>query len=362
MASIIRVEPRQSNIELLRIFAMFFIVAHHYVVNSGVLELYQIDQPSGNMVFCQLWSLWGKTAINAFVMISGYFMCTSRLTVRRYCKVFCEWMFYSIVCYAILLLFGFEVLSLKRLMHLFFEIFIRVDKGFTASFMWFYLGIPFYNALINTLNKRYLLMLNVLLLSLFVVPYSVFKNSDVFHHVFWYMEIYFLGAFVRLHPFRWMSSARVCWSWFVSLVLLACCSVIVRDFVHISAIRFVVAPFVPGQSCQMMCLLVGTFAFLSFKNLRVSYHPLINHIASTTFGVLCIHTASNAMRAFLWNDVCQVTAFYQGPLVQLVAHAIICSVGIFVTCSIIDTFRIRYLEASYLNLAERVVNKLLNRL
>ena len=110
MSAIARVEPRQSNMELLSIFAMFFIVAHHYVVNSGVLELYQTEQPSGNRVFCQLWSLWGKKAINAFVMISGYFMCTNCLTVRRYCKVFCEWMFYSVTIYAILLSFGCEVL------------------------------------------------------------------------------------------------------------------------------------------------------------------------------------------------------------------------------------------------------------
>lgn len=33
-----RSAKRQSNIELLRIIGMLLIVAHHYVVNSGIME------------------------------------------------------------------------------------------------------------------------------------------------------------------------------------------------------------------------------------------------------------------------------------------------------------------------------------
>ena len=90
-------KSRSSNLELLRIVAMLLIIAHHFVVNSGVTNCYDFSHITPNMVFLQLWGMWGKTAINVFVMISGYFMCTSKLTVKRFGKVYLEAKFYKII-------------------------------------------------------------------------------------------------------------------------------------------------------------------------------------------------------------------------------------------------------------------------
>ena len=89
---------RNSNIEVLRIVAMLAIVAHHYVVNSTVSQMFDPVYPTLNSMFLQLWGMWGKTAINVFVLISGYFMCRSSLTARRYLKILLEIVFYSWEC------------------------------------------------------------------------------------------------------------------------------------------------------------------------------------------------------------------------------------------------------------------------
>lgn len=39
MSNSIKVQMRSSNIELLRIVSMLVIVAHHYVVNSGLMNI-----------------------------------------------------------------------------------------------------------------------------------------------------------------------------------------------------------------------------------------------------------------------------------------------------------------------------------
>ena len=52
------VKQRESNIELFRIVLMLMIIAHHYVVNSGVERLYDYSNVSGNQVFLELWG-WG---------------------------------------------------------------------------------------------------------------------------------------------------------------------------------------------------------------------------------------------------------------------------------------------------------------
>ena len=69
---------RDSNFELFRIILMLAIVAHHYVVNSGLTGLYDFNNITGNMVFLQLFGFAGKIGINCFVFITGYFMIKSQ--------------------------------------------------------------------------------------------------------------------------------------------------------------------------------------------------------------------------------------------------------------------------------------------
>lgn len=76
---------------------MLLIVSHHYVVNSGVLEKMYENPLSANSIFLFLFGAWGKTVINCFMMITGYFMCKSRITLEKYAKLIFEVLFYNII-------------------------------------------------------------------------------------------------------------------------------------------------------------------------------------------------------------------------------------------------------------------------
>ena len=78
---------RSSNLELYRVIVMLAIVAHHYVVNSGVLQLAYDAPMQANSLFALLFGAWGKAGINCFVLITGYFMCTSRITLKKFVKL-----------------------------------------------------------------------------------------------------------------------------------------------------------------------------------------------------------------------------------------------------------------------------------
>lgn len=83
---------------------MLLIVAHHYVVNSGLMAA---DGPiyanplSWRSLFLLLLGAWGKTGINCFVMITGYFMCKSHITAKKFAKLVGEWLFYRYLLHAI---------------------------------------------------------------------------------------------------------------------------------------------------------------------------------------------------------------------------------------------------------------------
>lgn len=55
-----RAKVRDSNLELMRIILMLLIVAHHYVVNSGVTALWTPSTLTASGAFLTLWGMWGK--------------------------------------------------------------------------------------------------------------------------------------------------------------------------------------------------------------------------------------------------------------------------------------------------------------
>lgn len=77
-------KPRNSNLELYRIIVMLLIIAHHYVVNSGLYEAIREAPMTASSSAMLLFGAWGKTGINCFVLITGYFMCKSTFSWENY--------------------------------------------------------------------------------------------------------------------------------------------------------------------------------------------------------------------------------------------------------------------------------------
>ena len=90
-----------------------------------------------------------------------------------------------------------------------------------------------------------------------------------------------------------------------------------------------------------------------FKNLQMGYVPIINTLASASYGVLLIHAHSGVMRRWLWGEVFGVPEMLVAPLPLLVAQAILAPVLVYSVCAIIDLMRIRFLERPLFSLIDR---------
>lgn len=90
------------------------IVAHHYVVNSGLMDIVEAQKSLGTQdIFLLIFGSEGKTGINCFVLITGYFMCKSNITAKKYGKLLGQRYFYTIVIWIVFLMTGYELFSLK---------------------------------------------------------------------------------------------------------------------------------------------------------------------------------------------------------------------------------------------------------
>lgn len=83
-------KQRNSNLELYRIIVMLLIVAHHSVFHSGVMEEMAQNPLCAKSLFFYVLGMWGRTGIDCFVLITGYFMCKSHITLRKYLKLLLE--------------------------------------------------------------------------------------------------------------------------------------------------------------------------------------------------------------------------------------------------------------------------------
>ena len=166
---------------------MLLIVAHHYVVNSGLLDVMAQNSLSSHSIYLYLFGMWGKTGINCFVLITGYFMCKSRITCRKYLKLLLEVLFYNIICWSMFTFTGYEHFSIKSLVMAMMPI-VGISDGFTSCFLIFYLFIPFLNILLGQLDRKK----HTSLLALSLIAHTFLGSIPTFHLPFNYLTRSFL--------------------------------------------------------------------------------------------------------------------------------------------------------------------------
>lgn len=330
---------RNSNLEFYRIIVMLLIVAHHYVVNSGLGEVLQESPLSERSIFFYLFGAWGKTGINCFVMITGYFMCKSQITLRKFLKLLLEVLFYNIVIYIIFAATGYEKVSLNNLINI---IPGRIlDTNFTSCFLVFYLCIPFLNILIKNLTNRQHLLLIGLCLFIYTFHTTFPRTYVTMNYVSWFCVIYFIASYIRLYPNKYDNNIHF-WRGGVFLcIVLSAFSVLRQLWLGAHGQQLLPYRYV-SDSNELLPILTAITSFMYFKNIRIPQSKWINLIGGSTFGVLLIHANSDTMRHWLWKDTLNNIGHYNDELFWL--YPIIAIITVFLVCIIIDRIRITLFE------------------
>ncbi len=339
---------------------MLLIVAAHYVVYGASYD----GTLSWRFMFMLLFGAWGKTGINCFVLITGYFMCKSQITFKKFLKLVLEICFYSTAIYLVFVLAGHTTFSLKGLFLAAVPFARTRGSVFVTCYPIFYLSIPFLNALIRNISEKTHLRLVVISVAVFSIWASIPTFEMPHEYILWFPILYFIASYIRLYPKKIFNNTKF-WGIAAAIALLLaiasviCMTLLAYQFNKLSNanIRYYPYWFI-YDSNKILALAVSIAAFLFFKNLKIPQSRFINAVAASTFGVLLLHDGcgGGTIAQWLWYDVLKIVDVYHySP--YLVLHAVGSVLAVYIVCTFIDYLRIQLLEKPFFRFYDKHYEK-----
>lgn len=332
---------RQTNFELLRIIAMFMIVMHHSLIH-GVLTVSKTTLVSvGNPLSLSLFSSFtflGKVGVYLFVLITGYFMIDSQISLSKVVRLWLPVFFWSVV---LTLICGSVVhqLTIKAILESLFPILLS-KYWFMTTYVFMYLLIPFMNKMLLNLNRGQALALATIGIVILI------PGSFVYGHLMssWLIKFciaYCLGALIR--RYKLLGQERVILagkrlliiSLLVDLLASFSCSYLAFRLHSITFITYIKSIVAQGITVFSFLTALGLFIVIGAK--KVSYNKLINSVAATTFGIYLIHD-NVYMEQLLWVKILHMKAWATQSVTAIFYVVLVCCV-VFAICSLLEFIR-----------------------
>lgn len=319
------VKNRQSNFELLRIFATFLIILEHYTAfinynDSGLLI---------NRVLYIMLGVWGGVGVDIFIVISCWFLSSenahfSLAKLYDLCKVV---ILYSLIWYFGLVLKGDYEFSVKWLIKMFLTPFIG-SYWFITAFILFYMLCPIMNILVNKISNEQLRKVFLVLTIVFLGHHNVFGGeTPLLGIISTFCYIYFFISYLRRCPGNIIE--RYCGKFTVLLYILIVTSVFLLK--EIGKNNYV-THFIDRSTVFIILLAVSIFYL--FKRLDLK-NQFINLMAGSVFAVYIMHQ-------FWWGhhyiwEIAKVSDAYASK--YFIFYMPLTSFLILIICTLLDFVR-----------------------
>ncbi|WP_158795315.1 acyltransferase [Pedobacter sp. L105] len=279
-------QPRELNVELLRIILMIMIVCHHFLMRGRGLHLLytsgstHIDNHALHGLFIDSFLI---MTVNCFIFISGYYGIKFR--VKTILSLFIQAITYSIAIDLIYDLCTDGDISMEPI----WNGILSIPNGqwwFITAYFFLYLLSPFLNLPKKYLTKfQFLYILGVLTLVNFIVGFTLDPSSlGVLngYSLFSFICLYFYGqAFNGYLDFK---KGRL---FYFSVYLI--CSLLIFTFFFVGLKYFSVDLAWTAFSYNNPLVLISAISFFFFfKSLKISYTK-ISFFSSSVLAVYLIH-------------------------------------------------------------------------
>lgn len=204
---------RLNNFEALRILAMLMVVVLHYLSKGNLLT--PVTEPFTAVSYLGwLLDAFAIVAVNVYVLITGYFMCESRMKLGRLLQIVCQVLWYTMLIPVVLGVCGIinlSELSIYEWLQCVFPIHMK-HYWFVTSYVLLMLMVPFLNAGIRHMSQKQLALTTVFLTLYQTLPKSIlplqFSDDAAGYDMVWLICLYLIAAYIRKYGLPFFSSLK----------------------------------------------------------------------------------------------------------------------------------------------------------
>lgn len=361
---------RMSKFELIRILAMYLIVLHHSFVHgvldfkSSTIQTTIINHYPLSTSISYILASGGKVGVYLFILITGYFMINSTITLKKIIRLWLPILFWSVF---LALLIG-EVFSnnisytIKSLITVCLPITFN-QYWFVTVYVFMYLLIPFLNICTDWIDKTRIRLKYYLLISILLIlsNYKVLFGgpAQIGSMLLIFCIVYTLGALIRkeniLKNLKYKKYALITFIiLFILEIIYVFTSIYMFNLFSISIILKLLngvlfSPWTFLTIIQAICI------FILIGSSNITYHPIINQISSVTFGIYLI-SDNKFLRPIIWNNIFHLRKMIVLNPFMIIILTILISLIVFILSGLLEKIR----QFLFSNLEDKISNYLKN--
>ncbi len=343
---------RNSNIELLRIFAMLFIIAGHF---AGQGELFQLDDLSVfDSILLGILGSGQRVSINVFLIISVWYLVDQDFNPAKIIRTWGEVFIYTVTITLALKLTGNPV-TLKQLFQSFMP-YLGRPLWFASAYISLLMISPFLKKAQNLDKAQYRALVIVSGIIVCILPMFAAEMDTYLCAIVWFCFIYILVGYYKLHI--GICKGRGIFHLILGILLyafLAGFSALPIQSDILSSAQTLAYRFLHDFK-SLPNLLISALIVSGALRFKPSYNKCINILASGSFAVYIIHQTP-VLFPLLWKWILGCQMFSYNYLVLSFVQWII---TIYLACSTVDIARRKLLEPFFMK--SKLTNNLIKKL
>lgn len=318
-------KERNSSFEMLRLVAMFIIIAHHFVVH-GLGWKGTLDTPSINAAAAVLSGWGGYLGNSLFMLLTGYFSITKNVSWKRLLLLMLDMTFYAIGIAVLWKVSGMEVHGWKNIIFPY----LYGYNWFVACYLIFMCFVPYLNVFLNNLNKEKYIWGLLLFFAVYnIFPALGWKNFINGAPILQFFLMYSIGGYLRLYGFH-HEKLRKYFTWGLLTVVF----IFLQDAVLLQR-------WLMHKNIWQYVNVISTFLAVSMFMFAASWKPIcvpwVNRLSASVLGVYLIHD-NPLVRPFIWTKVLpNVDYLNESYFILFFLVKVLC---VYALCLIVDQIRL----------------------
>lgn len=340
-------KSRNTNIELVRIIAMLFIIMGHFVGQTNFNQ----DSTSVNGILITLLSCGARIFTNVFLIIGVWFMVDSRFGAKKILKLWSNVFFYSFILTTLMLVLKVPV-SMKDIGRGYLP-FLGRGLWFASAYITLMFAAPFLNFVFNLKRRQQEVLILISFFTICIV--STIPDSQEGSYIadslwFWFVYIFvgyykkeiYSKKFDNLRKFKYLSFLLAC------LIYVCLCfgSLLgglkngTNGLFH--AIQMISVQYI--NNIRTLPNILCAFLIFNFAILCKEHSvKLIQKAAISAFSVYIVHQVP-AFFMFLWINIYKADSFKSEK--WSFVYMIFVALSLYIGVSVLDILR-RFLEKGW---------------